>query len=50
MAGHAPVKPTKKQIQDAETLWDQFMQISKWFIVGICVILIIMMFMFVPFA
>ncbi len=50
MANHTPVEPDPKQVQNAEALWGQFTEISKWSIIAICILLIILAAAFIPFS
>ena len=48
MANHTPVEDDPKQLEHAEYLWATFTQGSKWSIIAVAVILLIMAFVFVP--
>lgn len=50
MADHKPVKPSAKQVEEAQALWEGFIVLSKWSIAVISAILLIMAGLFVPFA
>ena len=48
MASNTPVQDDPKQLEDAKHFWDSFTQISKWSIISIVVIVILLALMFVP--
>ena len=48
MDNHTPVEDDPKQLEDAENLWVSFTQGSKWSIIAIAVVLLIMALVFVP--
>lgn len=50
MAGHTPVEDDPEQLKHAEYLWHSFMTSSKYMIAGIVVVMLILLFAFVPFG
>lgn len=48
MANHTPVEDDPKQLEHAEYLWATFTQRSKWSVIAIAILLLLMALMFVP--
>jgi len=49
MAHHAPVQDDPKQLENARHLWANFMQITKYSVIGIAALLLVMAMIFVQF-
>lgn len=47
MAEQKPFPPNNTQIQNAESLWENFTRISKWTVIATCVILVILALAFI---
>lgn len=47
MAHHTPVQVDKKVLKDAQALWSNFMVVSKYFVIGVVVLLAVLGLLFV---
>jgi len=50
MANHAPVKVDPKALEHSEQLWANFLTFSKWGIIALAILLVILAGAFVPFS